>query len=159
MPETNTNRFTRSKRQAMTYDDDNIFAKILRGEIPSHKIHEDGDTYAFLDVMPRSHGHTLVIPKVKATGLTDISSDDLGTLMTKVQTLAPLVVEGIGADGFMLQQFNGGAAGQTVFHLHIHIVPRWEGQSLKPHGQAMEDNDVLAANAEKIRAVVQAKLP
>ena len=143
----------------MIYDDENIFAKILRGEIPSYKIHEDDNTFAFLDVMPRSHGHTLVIPKAKATGFTDISSGDLGTLMTAVQKLAPLVVEGIGAEGFMLQQFNGGAAGQTVFHLHIHIVPRWEGQSLKPHGKAMEDSDILSGNAEKIRAVVEAHLP
>ncbi len=142
----------------MSYDDDNIFAKILRGEIPSHKVYEDDEAYAFLDVMPRSPGHTLVIPKVKATGLTDISVDDLGRLMACVQKLAPLVVEGMGAQGFMLQQFNGAAAGQTVFHLHIHIVPRWDGERLKPHGTEMEDQEVLAANAEKIRAVVDSRL-
>lgn len=142
----------------MSYDDDNIFAKILRGEIPSHKVYEDDEAFAFLDVMPRSPGHTLVIPKVKSTGLTDISTDDLGRLMACVQKLAPLVVEGMGAQGFMLQQFNGAAAGQTVFHLHIHIVPRWEGERLKPHGTEMEDQDVLAANAEKIRAVVDSRL-
>ncbi len=138
------------------YDDNNIFAKILRGEIPSYKIFEDDRTFAFLDVMPRSHGHTLVIPKARATGFTDITDQDLANLMRTVQTLAPLVVEGIGAEGFMLQQFNGLAAGQTVFHLHIHIVPRWADQSLRAHGQTMEDQDVLAANAEKIRAAVSA---
>ncbi len=142
----------------MSYDDDNIFAKILRGEIPSHKVYEDDEAFAFLDVMPRSPGHTLVIPKVKATGLTDIPESDLGRLMACVQKLAPLVVEGIGAHGFMLQQFNGAAAGQTVFHLHIHIVPRWEGERLKPHGTEMEDQEVLAANAGKIRAVVDSRL-
>ena len=141
----------------MSYDDDNIFARILRGEIPSHKVYEDDEAFAFLDVMPRSPGHTLVIPKVKSTGLTDIPADDLGRLMACVQKLAPLVAEGMGAQGFMLQQFNGAAAGQTVFHLHIHIVPRWEGERLKPHGTEMEDQDVLAANAEKIRAVVDSR--
>lgn len=142
----------------MAYDDDNIFARILRNEIPSHRIFEDERTLAFLDVMPRTPGHTLVIPKVKATGLLDITPDNLGHLVGEVQKLAPLVVEAMGADGFMIQQFNGEAAGQTVFHLHIHIVPRYAGQSMKPHGSAMEDQAVLAANAEKIRAVVEAKL-
>lgn len=142
----------------MTYDDDNIFAKILRGDIPCHRIHEDDETFAFLDVMPRSHGHTLVIPKAKATGLADISPENLGTLMATVQRLAPLVVEGIGAEGFMLQQFNGEVAGQTVFHLHVHIIPRRRGENLKPHGSAMEDNDTLARNADKIRAVVEAHM-
>lgn len=143
----------------MSYDKDNIFAKILRGEIPSHKIYEDDEVFAFLDVMPRSPGHTLVIPKVEATGLIDISPQDLGALMAKVQKLAPLIVEGIGAEGFMLQQFNGAPAGQTVFHLHIHIIPRWEGQSLRPHGTDMEDNEVLAGNARMIRAVVDPGMP
>lgn len=143
----------------MSYDKDNIFAKILRGEIPSHKIYEDDEVFAFLDVMPRSPGHTLVIPKVEATGLIDISPEDLGALMAKVQKLAPLIVEGIGAEGFMLQQFNGAPAGQTVFHLHIHIIPRWEGQSLRPHGTDMEDNEVLAGNARMIRAVVDPGMP
>ncbi len=142
----------------MAYDNDNIFAKILRGEVPCHKVFEDDRTFAFLDVMPRSHGHTLVIPKAQATGFTDIDDQDLAYLMKSVQSLAPLVVEGVGAEGFMLQQFNGLAAGQTVFHLHIHIVPRWADQALKAHGKEMEDQDVLAANAEKIRTVVSANL-
>ena len=142
----------------MSYDDDNIFARILRGEIPSHKIYEDDEAYAFLDVMPRSPGHTLVIPKIRATGLTDIPADGLGRLMACVQKLAPLVAEVMGARGFMLQQFNGAAAGQTVFHLHIHIVPRRDGERLKPHGSEMEDQEVLAANAEKIRAAIDSRL-
>ncbi len=142
----------------MAYDDNNIFAKILRGEIPSHKIYEDDRTLAFLDVMPRTPGHILVIPKVRSTGLLDISPDNLGHLMTAVQKLAPLVVEAMGADGFLIQQFNGEAAGQTVFHIHIHVIPRKDGEPMKPHGTTMEDQAVLAANAEKIRAVVKARL-
>lgn len=142
----------------MAYDDNNIFAKILRGEIPSHKIYEDDRTLAFLDVMPRTPGHILVIPKVRSTGLLDISPDNLGHLMTAVQKLAPLVVEAMGADGFLIQQFNGEAAGQSVFHIHMHVIPRKDGEPMKPHGTAMEDHAVLAANAEKIRAVVKARL-
>lgn len=142
----------------MAYDDSNIFAKILRGEIPSHKIYEDDRTLAFLDVMPRTPGHVLVIPKVEATGLLDIPPEDLNHLMATVRKLAPLVVEAMGADGFLVQQFNGAAAGQTVFHIHIHLIPRTDGQSMKPHGTTMEDQAVLAANAGKIRAVVEAKL-
>lgn len=133
------------------YDDNNIFARILRGEIPCFKIYEDDRTLAFLDIMPRAKGHTLVIPKVRATGLIDIGYDDLAYLMSVVQKLAPKLVTALGADGFLIEQFNGAAAGQTVFHLHIHIIPRREGETLKPHGTAMEDKDVLAAIAEKVR--------
>jgi len=153
-----TGTVTLETRQAMTYDDNNIFAKILRGEIPSHKIYEDDRTLAFLDVMPRTPGHVLVIPKVEATGLLDIPPDDLNHLMATVRKLAPLVVEAMGADGFLVQQFNGAAAGQTVFHIHIHLIPRTDGQSMKPHGTTMEDQAVLTANAGKIRSVVEAKL-
>ena len=142
----------------MAYDDNNIFAKILRGEIPSYKIYEDDRTFAFLDVMPRTPGHVLIIPKVKATGLLDISPDNLGHLMGAVQKLAPLVVEAMGADGFLVQQFNGAAAGQTVFHIHIHLIPRTDGQPMKPHGTTMEDQAVLAANAARIKSVVEARL-
>jgi histidine triad (HIT) family protein len=153
-----TGTVTLETRQAMTYDDNNIFAKILRGEIPSHKIYEDDRTLAFLDVMPRTPGHVLVVPKVEATGLLDIPPDDLNHLMATVRKLAPLVVEAMGADGFLVQQFNGAAAGQTVFHIHIHLIPRTDGQSMKPHGTTMEDQAVLTANAGKIRSVVEAKL-
>lgn len=142
----------------MAYDDNNIFARILRGEIPCHKIYEDDRTLAFLDVMPRTPGHVLVIPKVKATGLADISVEDLGHLMAAVQKLAPLVVEAMGADGFLVQQFNGEAAGQSVFHIHVHVVPRTAGEQMKPHGTTMEDQAVLAANAARIKAVVEARL-
>lgn len=138
----------------MTYDNDNIFAKILRGEIPCHKIYEDDKSFAFLDIMPRSHGHTLVIPKAPAVNLLDIDPDSLCDLMRTVHKLAPAVKAGVEADGFMIQQFNEAAAGQMVFHIHFHIVPRFEGVPLKHGGQVMEENTVLEANAARIRAAL-----
>ena len=135
----------------MAYDENNVFAKILRGEIPCHKIYEDEDTLAFLDIMPRTDGHALVITKEKARDLFDVSPDALAKLMAVVQKLAPKIKEAMGADGVLIQQFNGAAAGQTVFHLHVHIVPRKEGEPLKPHAGKMEDQAALAEIAEKIR--------
>jgi histidine triad (HIT) family protein len=135
----------------MAYDDSNIFAKVLRSEIPCHKLYEDEDTLAFLDIMPRSEGHTLVITKEKARDLFDIRPEALGKLMAVVQKLAPKIKEAVGAEGVLIQQFNGAAAGQTVFHLHVHIVPRQAGEPLKPHAGVMEDQAKLAATAEKIR--------
>jgi histidine triad (HIT) family protein len=135
----------------MAYDDGNIFAKVLRGEIPCHKLYEDEDTLAFLDIMPRTEGHTLVITKEKAHDLFDIRPEALGKLMAVVQKLAPKIKEAVGAEGVLIQQFNGAAAGQTVFHLHVHIVPRKEGEPLKPHAGVMADQAKLAATAEKIR--------
>jgi len=140
----------------MAYDENNVFAKVLRGEIPCHKIYEDGDTLAFLDIMPRSEGHALVITKERARDLFDVSPDALAKLMAVVQKLAPKVKEAMGAEGVLIQQFNGEAAGQTVFHLHVHIVPRKEGEMLKPHAGTMEDQAKLAATAEKIRAKLKA---
>ena len=136
------------------YDPDNIFAKILKGEIPCHKIYEDEDTLAFLDIMPRTEGHALVITKEKAADLYGISPEGLGKLMAVVQTLAPKIKHAVDADGVLIQQFNGAAAGQTVFHLHIHIVPIKEGVPVKPHAGDMADPDDLAATAEKIRKVL-----
>lgn len=138
----------------MAYEDDNIFAKILRGELPCHKVYEDDDTFAFLDIMPRADGHTLVIPKAKYRNMFDIDGDTLATLVRSVHKLAPVVREAMGAEGIMIQQFNEAAAGQMVFHIHFHILPRWEGERLRPHREEMEDSDVLAAHAEKIRAAV-----
>ncbi len=139
----------------MSYDNDNIFAKILRGEIPSQKIYEDDKTFAFLDIMPRSNGHTLVIPKAPAINMLDIEPDALCDLMRAVHKLAPFVKKGMNADGFMIQQFNEAAAGQMVFHIHFHIVPRFEGVPLKPGGKAMEDSAVLESNAARIRAALE----
>jgi histidine triad (HIT) family protein len=136
----------------MAYDRNNVFAKVLRGELPCHKLYEDADTLAFLDIMPRSDGHALVITKEEASDLYDVSSDSLARLMAVVQQLAPQIKEAVGADGVLIQQFNGRAAGQTVFHLHVHIVPIKEGRPLKPHSGTMADQAELAATAEKIRA-------
>jgi histidine triad (HIT) family protein len=135
----------------MTYDPNNVFAKVLRGELPSHKIYEDEDTFAFLDIMPRAEGHALVITKEKATDFFDVSPEALAKLMAVVQKLAPQIKEAVGADGVLIAQYNGAAAGQTVFHLHVHIIPRKEGVELKPHSGKMEDQAKLAAMADKVR--------
>ena len=135
----------------MTYDRNNVFAKVLRGELPSHTIYEDEDTLAFLDIMPRSDGHVLVITKEEARDLFDVSPEALAKLMAVVQKLAPKIKNAMGADGVLIAQFNGAAAGQTVFHLHVHIIPREEGVELKPHAGKMADKAALAATAEKIR--------
>ena len=140
----------------VAYDPDNIFAKVLRGEIPCHKVYEDNDTLAFLDIMPRTEGHALVITKEKAPDLYGISCDGLGKLMAVVQKLAPQIQQAVGADGVLIQQFNGAAAGQTVFHLHVHIVPIKDGVPVKPHAGDMADPADLAATADKIRKVLSA---
>jgi histidine triad (HIT) family protein len=135
----------------MAYDENNIFGKILRGEIPCQKIYEDEDTLAFLDIMPRTEGHALVVTKEKARDLFDIKPEALAKLMAVVQKLAPKIKEAVVADGVLIQQFNGSAAGQTVFRLHFHIVPIKQGVPVKPHAGQMEDQARLAATAEKIR--------
>jgi histidine triad (HIT) family protein len=140
----------------MAYDEHNIFAKVLRGEIPCHKLYEDKDALAFLDIMPRTEGHTLVITKEKARDLFDVRPEALAKLMAVVRKLAPQIKAAVGAEGVLIQQFNGAAAGQTVFHLHVHIVPRKEGEPLKPHAGKMENQAKLAATAEKIRAKIEA---
>jgi histidine triad (HIT) family protein len=136
------------------YDPDNIFARVLRGEVPCHKLYEDEDTLAFLDIMPRTEGHALVITKEEVPDLFGISPDGLAKLMSVVQKLAPKIKDAMDADGVLIQQFNGAAAGQTVCHLHIHIVPIKEGVPLKPHAGDMADQDELAATADKIRKVL-----
>ena len=138
------------------YDDDNIFAKILRGEMPAHKVYEDDEVLAFLDIMPRGDGHTLVIPKVKARNMLDIDPADLGVLMARVQHIAKGVIKAMDAEGFIIQQFNEAVGGQIVFHIHFHIIPRWEGVKLGPPASEMADPDVLAAHAAKIKAVLDA---
>ncbi len=134
-----------------TYDDSNVFAKILRGELPAHKVYEDEHTFAFMDIMPRSRGHTLVIPKTPARNVLDATPEQLAACMATVQRLSRAVMKAFDATGVTIQQFNEPAGGQVVFHLHFHVLPRWEGVQLGPHTGKMEDNEVLAANAEKIR--------
>ncbi len=136
------------------YDDNNVFARILRGELPCHKVHEDDHTLAFMDIMPRATGHTLVIPKEKARTILDISPAGLTRLALSVQLVARAVRTGMQADGLTIQQFNESAGGQVVFHLHVHIIPRWEGEAMRPHAGAMAPGDELAAAAAKIRAAL-----
>ncbi|WP_170331071.1 HIT family protein [Ruegeria arenilitoris] len=135
------------------YDPDNIFAKILRGEIPSTRVYEDDVTLAFMDIMPRSDGHLLVIPKTPCRNLLDASPEQLAAVTSTTQKLANAVVKAFDADGVTVQQFNEAAGGQEVFHLHFHVLPRHEGVSLRAPGQ-MGDFDLIAQHAEKIKAAL-----
>jgi histidine triad (HIT) family protein len=139
-----------------TYDPNNVFARILRGEIPCHKVAEDDRTLAFMDIMPRADGHALVIPKTPARTILDIAPDDLAAVAAMVQRVARAAKAAFSADGLTIQQFNEPAGGQVVFHLHFHVIPRFEGVALKPHTGQMEDQGVLAANAQKIRDALAA---
>jgi histidine triad (HIT) family protein len=138
----------------VAYDPNNIFAKILRGEIPCEKVYEDDAVLAFMDVMPRADGHVLVVPKVTARGLLDIPPEALSALILRVQKIARAVKKGMGADGITLHQFNEAAGGQSVFHLHFHVIPRWEGEGLRPHGGAFAESATLKTHADKIRAAL-----
>ncbi|MEQ1652329.1 MAG: HIT family protein [Hyphomicrobium sp.] len=135
----------------MTYDSNNIFAKILRGEIPCHKVYEDGDAIAFMDVMPQSPGHVLIVPKAASRNVLDADPDVLAKILPLVQKIALAAKAAFNADGITIMQFNEPAGGQTVFHLHYHVVPRYDGQPLKSHSGKMEDGAVLTANAEKLK--------
>jgi len=137
-----------------SYDPSNIFAKILRGEIPSHRVYEDDAVVAFMDVMPQGAGHTLVVPKAPSRNLLDADPATLGPLFTTVQKVALAVKKAFGADGVTILQFNEPASGQTVYHLHVHVIPRFDGVALKPHTGQMEKPEVLAENAGKIRALL-----
>jgi len=137
------------------YDQNNVFAKILRGEVPDYKVYEDDKAFAFLDIMPRAPGHTLVIPKVPARNMLDIKPDDLATLIKSTQIVARAAMKAFAADGLTIQQFNEPAGGQVVFHLHIHVIPRKIGISLKPAASFKEEQSVLADHAQKIAAAIQ----
>ena len=136
------------------YDPNNVFAKILRGELPAHKVHEDEQTFAFMDIMPRGDGHVLVIPKSPARNILDVPPDALGPLFRTVQKVASAAKTAFRADGLTIQQFNESAGGQVVFHLHVHIIPRFDGVSLKPHTGQMAPSEQLATQAERIRAAL-----
>ncbi|MBT4520127.1 MAG: HIT family protein [Halieaceae bacterium] len=136
----------------MSYDSNNIFAKILRDEAPAFKVYETDQALAFMDVMPQVPGHTLVIPKDSAEGLLDVDPIILGGTICAVQTVAEAVKQAFEAPGIMIAQLNGPAAGQTVFHMHFHIMPRFEGLEFKLHARDMEDFAVLEAHAGRIRA-------
>jgi histidine triad (HIT) family protein len=141
---------------SVAYDPNNIFAKILRGEIPCEKVYEDETVLAFMDVMPRADGHVLVVSKTSARGLLDISPEALSALILRVQKLARAVKTGMSAEGITLHQFNEAAGGQSVFHIHFHVIPRWDGVPLRAHGGAMAEGAVLKAHADKIRAALAA---
>jgi histidine triad (HIT) family protein len=138
-----------------SYDPNNIFAKILRGELPCYKVYEDDKTLAFLDIMPRSPGHTLVLPKAPARNILDIGTEDLAHVFTIAQRVARAAIKAFAADGITIQQFNEGAGGQVVFHLHVHVIPRKTGVALKPPASEKEKPDILAEQAKKLAAAIQ----
>ena len=136
------------------YDPNNIFAKILRGELPCHKVYEDDKALVFLDIMPRAPGHALVIPKSPARNVLDISPDDLAYVIQVAQRLAKAGMQVFGADGVTIQQFNESAGGQVVFHLHVHVIPRKDGVALKPPASEKEKPETLAEQAKKLAAAM-----
>jgi histidine triad (HIT) family protein len=138
-----------------SYDTQNIFAKILRGELPCYKVYEDDKVLAFLDIMPRAPGHTLVLPKSPARNLLDVEPDDLAAVARATQKIARAAMTAFAADGITIQQFNEGAGGQVVFHLHVHVIPRVAGVSMKPPASEKEKPEVLAEHAKKLAAVLK----
>jgi histidine triad (HIT) family protein len=138
------------------YDTDNIFAKILRGELPCHKVYEDERAFVFLDIMPRAPGHALVIPKAPARNLLDVAPEDLAHVMKLAQKVARAAMTAFGADGITVQQFNESAGGQVVFHLHVHVIPRKEGVAMKPPASEKEKPEVLAEQAKKLATALAA---
>ena len=137
------------------YDPNNIFAKILRGELPAYKVYEDDGALAFLDIMPRAPGHTLVLPKSPARNILDVNPGDLAHVMTIVQMVAKAQQKAFGAQGVTVQQFNEGAGGQVVFHLHVHVIPRKEGAAMKPPASVKEEASVLSDQALKLAAALK----
>jgi histidine triad (HIT) family protein len=137
------------------YDPNNVFAKILRGELPAYKVYEDEKAFAFLDIMPRAPGHTLVIPKQGVRNILDIDPDDLAHVAKVAQKIAKAAVKVFEADGITVQQFNESAGGQVVFHLHMHVIPRKEGVAMKPPASEREKPEVLAEQAKKLAAALQ----
>lgn len=138
------------------YDPNNIFAKILRGELPCHKVYEDEHTFVFLDIMPRAPGHTLVLPKAPARNVLDVPAEDLAHVIKVAQKVARAGITAFDADGVTIQQFNESAGGQVVFHLHVHVIPRKEGVALKPPASQKEEPEVLAEHAKRLSAALAA---
>jgi len=138
----------------MAYDSNNIFAKILRGEIPAVKVFENAKTLAFMDVMPEADGHVLVVPKEAAEDILSLSPEGLTATMATVQKVAQAADKALAPDGILIKQYNRAAAGQSVFHIHFHIIPRWEGVPMAPHGKAMVEAARLEPIAAKIRSAL-----
>jgi histidine triad (HIT) family protein len=139
-----------------SYDQNNIFAKILRGELPCYKVYEDDKAFAFLDIMPRAPGHTLVLPKAPARNILVRRAAELAHVMTVAQKVAKAAIAALGADGITIQQFNEGAGGQVVFHLHVHVIPRKSGVPMKPPAAEKEKPEVLAETVKKLAAAIAA---
>jgi histidine triad (HIT) family protein len=139
----------------MAYDRNNVFARILRGEIPAHKVWEDESTLAFMDVMPQADGHVLVIPKVEAANIFELAPDALAATIQTTQRVARAVKKAFDAPGVMIAQLNGPAAGQSVFHIHFHVLPRHAGLELRLHAREMADPAVLAEHAARVRAALE----
>ena len=139
----------------MAYDPDNIFAKILRGEASAHMVLNEEHCLAFMDLMPQSPGHTLIIPREPAENIFDLSAEGLGQLVATTQRVASAVKAAFKPTGLMIAQLNGADAGQTVFHIHFHVIPRYAGEGLTFHARSMADADELAANAARIRAALE----
>jgi histidine triad (HIT) family protein len=137
------------------YDANNLFAKILRGELPCYKVYEDDKTLAFLDIMPRAPGHVLVLPKAPARNILDISPDDLAHVIKVAQKIAKVSVDAFAADGITIQQFNESAGGQVVFHLHVHVIPRKTGVAMKPPASEKAAPEVLADQAKQLAAALR----
>jgi histidine triad (HIT) family protein len=137
-----------------SYDPDNVFAKILRGELPSYKVYEDDRAFALLDIMPRVPGHALVIPKSPARNILDIAPDDLAHVMKVAQKIARAGMKAFDAEGVTVQQFSEPAGGQVVFHLHVHVMPRRTGVELKPPASFKEEPAVLAEHATRLAAAL-----
>jgi len=138
----------------MSYQPDNVFARILAGELPAHSVYRDEHSLAFMDLMPQAPGHTLVIPTAPAENLFDVPADALKQTIATTQRVAAAVKSAFSAEGVMIAQLNGAAAGQTVFHLHFHIIPRSGGADFGIHARDMEDGAVLAEHAERIKAAL-----
>ena len=136
------------------YDRNNIFAKILRGELPCYKVYEDAQALAFLDIMPRAPGHTLVLPKAPVRNILDVAPEDLAHVAKVVQKIAQAAQQVFAADGVTVQQFNESAGGQVVFHLHFHVIPRQEGVQMKPPASMKEAPEILAEQAKKLSAAL-----
>jgi histidine triad (HIT) family protein len=138
----------------MAYNPENIFAKILRGEMPCHRVYEDAETLAFLDVMPQADGHTLVLPKVAAENLFELDPAAAAAVIRTGQRVASALRDVFKPAGLTLMQFNGAEAGQTVFHFHLHVIPRYAGQPLRSHGRGFADAALLADQAARVRAAL-----
>lgn len=136
------------------YDNQNIIAMIIRGEIPNHTVYEDDQVLAFMDIMPQADGHLLIVTKASAISLLDVKPEDLSYLIKKVQTIAQTMEKYFNADGILLRQFNGEASGQTIFHLHFHLIPVKEDTKLKGHGIETVDADILAQQAADLKQLL-----